>query len=439
MRSLSPRIAHLMDFGLVLAGTAFATGAGFLIKVFLGRLLGPGQLGIFGACFAFLTVVSVFADLGVRYSLVNLASRAVAEGNERRAQRLVFGGLFLKLFGSLAVASVGWLSASTLAVSVLEKPELAPYLKITSVGVCVWALWDALEGALHARLKFSWGAGCRIIFEFLRMLVFAALWYHADGAYLSLDRYLWLYFLAPLASLSLGAVMLFKLYHPRGLGLLHRPELVELVKFSRGIFFFRSASVTLMFLDSLMLTRYGLLSDLGLYEAAKGLAFALLLVSESLQMVLLPKVNQIKTLQEIKTLVKRSGRYFAVLFVSALVWMVVAAPFLSLFGEAFTQPVVARTFQIMVAVTLFTIPAAIFSTVLLSLNRPITLGCIALGQVLLGALIYPTTVSMGGPVGTACTALALQIVGCVAYAYALRREVRAREAAARAQDCGEAI
>lgn len=431
MPSLSPRIAHLMDFCLVLGGTAFATGAGFLIKVFLGRLLGPGQLGIFGACFAFLTVVSVLADLGVRYSLVNLASRALSEGDEERAQRLVFGGLFLKLFGSLAIAAVGWLTAPALATSILQKPELGPYLQMTSVGVCVWALWDALEGALHARLKFSWGAGCRIVFELLRMLFFAGLWAHAGGAYLTLDRYLWLYFLAPLASLVIGAVMLAKLYHPRGLGLLHRAELEELVRFSRGIFFFRSASVTLMFLDSIMLTRFGELSDLGLYEAAKGLAFALLLVSESLQMVLLPKVNQIKTLVEIKSLVKRSGRYFAVLFLSALLWMVIAAPFLGLFGKAFTDPVVARTFQIMVAVTLFTIPAAIFSTVLLSLNRPITLGCIALGQVILGAVIYPTTVTTGGPVGTALTALGLQILGCLAYAFALRREVRAREAAER--------
>ncbi len=430
MRSPS-RIAHLLDFGLVLGGTAFATGAGFLIKVFLGRLLGPGQLGIFGACYAFLTVVSVLADLGVRYSLVNLASRALSEENEERAQRLVFGGLFLKLFGSLTVATVGWMSAPFLAVSVLKKPELAPYLQITSIGVCVWALWDALEGALHARQKFSWAAGCRIIFEFLRILAFAALWYYLDGVYLTLDRYLWLYFLAPLISLAWGALMLVKLYHPRGLGLFHRPELEELVKFSRGIFFFRSASVTLMFLDSIMMTRFGHLSDLGLYEAAKGLAFALLLVSESLQMVLLPKVNQIKTLQEVKTLVKRSGRYFAVLFVSAVIWMVVAAPFLGFFGKAFTDPVVSRTFQIMVAVTLFTIPATIFSTVLLSLNRPITLGCIALGQVVLGSLIYPSSVSAGGPVGTALTALVLQILGCVAYAFALRREVRAREAAER--------
>jgi O-antigen/teichoic acid export membrane protein len=293
----------------------------------------------------------------------------------------------------------------------------------------VWSLWDALEGSLHVRQKFSWGAACRILFEGMRMLAFAGLWAYAEGRYLTLDRYMWLYFLAPLLALAVGAVMLDRLYHPRAqhTKLLNRAELTELTHFSRGIFFFRSASVTLMFLDSLMLTRFGQLSELGLYEAAKGLAYALLLVSESLQMVLLPKVNQIKTLGQVKTLVKRSGRYFAVLFVSALVWMVVAAPFLALFGEAFTNPVVGMTFNIMVGVTLFTIPSTIFSTVLLSLDKPLTLGCIALGQVLLGLLLYPLTIPLGGPVGTALTALGLQMLGSLAYALALRHEVRRRE------------
>lgn len=426
--SLHGRLGHLLDFGLVLGGTAFATGAGFLIKVFLGRLLGPEKLGIFGACFAFLTVVSVLADLGVRYSLVNLASREVAD-NPQRANRLVFGGLFLKLLGSLLVAVGGWLAGPLLSEHLLRKPELGPFLQITSVGVCVWALWDALEGSLHVRQKFSWGAACRILFEGLRMLAFAALWAYADGRYLTLDRYMWLYFLAPLLALAVGAVMLDRLYHPRAqhTKLLNRDELAELTHFSRGIFFFRSASVTLMFLDSLMLTRFGQLSELGLYEAAKGLAFALLLVSESLQMVLLPKVNQIKTLDQVKSLVKRSGRYFAALFVSALVWMAVASPLLGLFGKAFTNPVVGTTFNIMVGVTLFTIPSTIFSTVLLSLDKPLTLGCIALGQVLLGLLLYPMTIPMGGPVGTALTALALQVTGSLAYAVALRNEVRRRE------------
>lgn len=431
-RIRNPKIAHLIDFALVLGGTAFATGTGFLLKVLIGRNLGPGQLGIFGICYAFLTIVSMLADLGVRYSLINLASRAVNEENFTRARRLVAAGMLIKLVGGLLVALLGWLIAPTVAEHLLHKPQLTPFLQITSIGVAIWSLWDGLEGALQVRQKFSWGAGCRIILEFLRLVAFAALWGGFLGKSLTLDRFMWLYFATPIAALLIGAVMVKKLF-TRGPdsneARIKKAELKELLVFSRGIFFYRSASIVLLFMDSLMLTRYGILDEVGLYEAAKGLAFALLLVSESLQQVLLPKVNQIKTIAQIKELVKKSGRYFAALFVSAMIWMAVASPFLALFGEAFTQPGVGTTFYLMVTVTLFTIPSTIWSTVLLTLDQPLTLGCIATGQVILGLILYPLAVPLGGPVATAATALTLQVVGSAAYGGALYREVKKREAA----------
>ena len=138
-------------------------------------------------------------------------------------------------------------------------------------------------------------------------------------------------------------------------------------------------------------------------------------------------MNQIKTIEQIKELVKKSGRYFAALFASAMVWMAVASPFLGLFGEAFTQPGVATTFYLMVTVTLFTIPSTIWSTVLLTLNRPITLGLIASGQVALGLILYPIAIPIAGPVSTAATAHTLQVVGSFAYGFALYKEVKRRE------------
>ena len=105
-RLRSANFAHILDFGLVLGGAAFATGTGFLLKVLIGRNLGPDQLGIFGICYAFLTIVSMLADLGVRYSLVNLASKAFNDENRERARRLVVAGLVLKMLGGLLVACI---------------------------------------------------------------------------------------------------------------------------------------------------------------------------------------------------------------------------------------------------------------------------------------------------------------------------------------------
>ncbi len=415
-----PSARTLIDFALVLGGTAFATGTGFVLKVVIGRRLGADDLGIFALCYAVLTVLSIVADVGIRYSMVNLGARVLNEQPEK-VQKLVAAGLLVKLAAGLVVMTLGWFLGPTLAELAFRKPSLGPFLQITAVGVFLWSLWDGLEGALHIKQKFSTASGLRIVMDAARLASFFFLYFHRDGLLLTTDRYMWLYFLCPALSVAVGLVLIRLLLEPRFDKLEECAR--ELVTFSRGVFFYRAATMILLFLDSLMLTRYGDLEQVGQFEAAKGLAYAMLLISESLGMVLLPKVNQINSLDGIRDLLRRCGVYFGVLSLAALAWLSVAGRFLVLFGEDFTEAQVVTTFQIMVVVTLFTIPATILGTVLLSLRRPDAIGKIAFSQVVLGVLIYPVTCVQGGIVGTALTGVVLQFLGAVAMAWVLRGEI----------------
>lgn len=418
-----PSWRTLLDFGLVLGGTAFATGTGFFLKVAIGRKLGAEELGIFAICYATLALGSIIADVGIRYSMVNLGSR-VLEENPARVRSLVAAGLFVKLAVGSLVALLGWLLAPLAADWLFHKPHLMPFVKISSVGLFMWALWDGVEGALHIRQRFSAASALRILLEGLRLLAFLALFFHRDGVLLTMDRYMWLYFLAPAASIAIGTAMVQRLFQPVWDDL--KDRVVELLTFARGVFIFRSAAAVLLFLDSIMLTRYGVLEEVGKFEAAKGLAYALLLVSESLGMVLLPKVNRISSLDGIRNLIRRCGFYFGVLTVSALAWLLVASRFLALFGEQFIQPEVVTTFHIMVCVTLFTIPCTILGTVLLSLHRPDALGKIGALQVVLGLAAYPVTCVQGGIIGAAATGVVLQLVGAFLMGWVLAVEIRGK-------------
>ena len=200
----------------------------------------------------------------------------------------------------------------------------------------------------------------------------------------------------------------------------------ELLSFAPGVFFYRTCTLVLLFLDSLALARYGALGEVGRFEAAKGLAYAILLVSESLGMVLLPKVNQLKSLQALKDMLRRFAVYFGAVSVLAVGWLSVAGILLGLFGPAFTRPEVVRTFQVLVVATLFTIPATTMGMVLLSLGQPGALGRVAAFQVILGVLAFPFTVVQGGLVGTALTTTGLQLVGVLAMLAVLRSQVAGR-------------
>lgn len=415
-----PSLRSMVDFGLVLGGTAFATGTGFVLKVFIGRNLGADALGVFAMCYAVLTVASILADVGIRYSMVNLGARILKDDPEK-VRSYVAAGLLVKLVAGLVVLGLGWLLSEWIAAVLFRKPDLAPFLKITSVGVFLWALWDGLEGALHIKQRFSTASALRILMDAARLASFFGLFFYRDGVLLTMDRFMWLYFGAIGLSVAVGLVLVGLTLKPTVRNLEEQAR--ELIRFSRGVFFYRSCTMVLLFLDSLALTRYGSLDQVGQFEAAKGLAYALLLVSESLGMVLLPKVNQIKSLAEIKDLLRRFAVYFGVLTVAALAWLSVAGRFLVLFGPDFTQPQVVRTFQIMVVATLFTIPSTILGMVLLSLGRPGVLGRIALFQVVLGVLIYPVTTVQGGIIGTALTGLGLQLLGALFMAGVLRAEI----------------
>ncbi len=413
----------MLDFALVLGGTAFATGAGFALKVLIGRGLGDSALGIFGMCYATMTVVSTLGDLGIRYSLITLAARSRTE-DLHKARAFEAAGLLLKLLSGAGVLVLGWLAAPWAAEALFRKPEVAPYLQMSAFGIFLWSLWDGLEGGLQASQRFRDGAALRIVMEGARLTAFLGLWLFRDGAMLTMDRFMWLYFLAPALAVAGGAWMMAASLRPGQQDLAQRTR--DLLSFAPGVFFYRTCTMVLLFLDSLALARYGALGQVGQFEAAKGLAYAILLVSESLGMVLLPKVNQLQSLPALKAMLRRFVAYFVVVGVVALAWLSVAGALLALFGPSFTQPQVVRTFQILVMATLFTIPATTMGMILLSLGQPGALGKVAAGQVVLGLLAFPFTAVQGGLVGTALTTTSLQLLGVVALALLLRGQVAGR-------------
>lgn len=418
-----PSRRSLLDFALVLGGAVVATAAGFVLKVLIGRSLGDSALGVFAMCFATLTLTSTLGDVGIRYSLITLAARARTEDPEK-ARAVEAAGLLLKLLSGATVLVLGWLLAPWAAEALFRKPELAPYLKMASFGVFLWSLWDGLEGSLQASQRFRDAAALRILMEGARLVAFLALWLYRDGIMLSMDRFMWLYFLAPALAVTGGACLMSGSLKPERQHLALRTR--ELLSFAPGVAFYRTCTMVLLYLDSLALARYGVLGQLGRYEAAKGLAYAILLVSESLGMVLLPKVNQLQSLQALKGMLRRFAGYLSLVAVVALAWLSVAGPLLGLFGPAFTQPEVVRTFQILVLATLFTIPSTTISMVLLSLGQPGALGKVAAGQVLVGLVVFPFTAVQFGLVGAAATTAGLQCLGVLATALVLRGQIAGR-------------
>jgi O-antigen/teichoic acid export membrane protein len=149
----------------------------------------------------------------------------------------------------------------------------------------------------------------------------------------------------------------------------------------------------------------------------------MLLISETLGQVLLPKVSQLQTRADLVRFLQRFYRYLGSLCLAALVWTAVAGKLLFLFGKNFQDPSVLQTFQVLVIASLALMPATVVGTVLIGQHQAKQLGLISIIQVVLALAIYSQTAKLGIVPTAACTA-GIQCLGAALGVLALRHRVQ---------------
>lgn len=397
-----------------------STVSGFGIKVTLARSLGAEALGAFALCYALLYVVGTLVDLGVRQGLVSLISRSQdADGDE--AVRFWNCAILIKMGASAAATVVGVALAEPIAQSVFHKPTLAPYFYAVAVGFSVWSAWDLLEGSLQIRLRFGFAASLRATIDALRLLSLYGLWaFHLQDV----QVFMWLYVLVPLlmfpVAWRIGAPRV-----SRGLLCRHPSEEGVLWQFSRHVFLYRLFALVLTVLDSFTLGRFFSLDSLGYYEAAKGIAYIVLLANEAMNFVLLPRVTAFADPEEYRRFLTRFAWCFAGAAAFAPAVLFVAPWILAIFGKGFMEPRMLGIVRILVPGCLCVLPLSMVSMVMMGLHKPEVPARIAVVQVVVAALSYVWVVPRFGPEGAAWVNTSSQALGMVLGLAVLRNEMRA--------------
>lgn len=405
-------------FVLMLMAMGISTVSGFGIKVFLARSLGPEALGAFALCYALLYVTGTLADLGVRQGLVSLVSRS-QEPDGPEAVRLWSCACLIKTAAGLVATVAGLLLAEPVARLVFHKPPLAPYFCAVAVGFSVWSAWDLLEGALQIRLRFGFAASLRATIDGLRLVSLYVMWaLHLQD----MRAYMWLYVLTPLllmpVALYIGRPHVSRAFLDR---LPH--EGATLWRFSRLVFLYRLFALVLTVLDSFTLGRFHDLDALGYYEAAKGIAYIVLLANEAMNFVLLPRVTAFADPGEYRRFLVRFAWCFAGAAAFAPVVLFVAPWILAVFGRSFGEPRMLGIVKILVPGCLCVLPLSMVSMVMMSLRKPEIPARVSVVQVLAAAVAYGLVVPRWGPEGAAWVNTGSQALGMTIGLLLLRREM----------------
>jgi len=136
--------------------------------IIVARLLGPSSYGLYTLTFVIPMLLVSLSDAGINFALVRLPARLMAEGDHARASRLIRLGFLLKLSISTAAFFVCYFGSATIATTVLNRPELAPFLRLASLVIVFQAIYDATSNSFIGQDRMKNSAIIQIIQAILK-------------------------------------------------------------------------------------------------------------------------------------------------------------------------------------------------------------------------------------------------------------------------------
>lgn len=139
-----------MLWGLVLSTVISSIGT-----IFIARLLGSDQYGLYTIVLTVPSLISIFRDWGINYAMVRFTAQYRAEGRIDEIRSVFLSGTLFEITMGLILSIFSLLFADFIATSVFSRPILSPLIQLSSfvvlangliaVGTAVFTGYEKME------------------------------------------------------------------------------------------------------------------------------------------------------------------------------------------------------------------------------------------------------------------------------------------------------
>jgi O-antigen/teichoic acid export membrane protein len=136
--------------------------------IIVARLLGPLNYGLYTLAVTIPTLLVGLSDVGMNFALVRLPARFRSEGDHAKANRLVRLGFLIKLSVSAVAFLICYTGSAVIAASVLNRPELAPFIQLASLMILFQAIYDATNNSFIGQDLMQYSASTQIMQALLK-------------------------------------------------------------------------------------------------------------------------------------------------------------------------------------------------------------------------------------------------------------------------------
>ncbi len=156
-------------------GNTLSTVVLALGSIIIARLLGPSNYGVYTLTLLTPLVLISVSDLGMNYALVRLSAKLKSQGDQLGVSRTIRLGFLLKLSIGIVAFSVCYLGAASISATVLNRPELASFLRLAAFLVIGQTIDDAATNSFIGIDLMQYSAGIQVAYSILKSVLAPAL------------------------------------------------------------------------------------------------------------------------------------------------------------------------------------------------------------------------------------------------------------------------
>jgi len=148
---VSARGSFHVLWGLVISTVISAVG-----MIFIARLLGSDQFGLYTIVLTVPAIIQVFRDWGINSAMIRFTAKYRSEGRIDEIRSVYFTGILFEVCMGLALSLFSFLFADYLA-SLFSRPDIAPLIQIVSFSILAQGIVAAATAAFtgYERLELN--------------------------------------------------------------------------------------------------------------------------------------------------------------------------------------------------------------------------------------------------------------------------------------------
>lgn len=357
---------------LIFVMSVLAGATAYITRIVMARHLSPTDYGLFTSIFTFITFFLFFRDLGVGHALSKYIPEYIVN---KKFSYIKSGIVFVFMFqmvSSLLFAVIFFVLAPFLAESYFKDPRAVIILRILLLylfGSVMFRMFRHVSNGFQNMKLFS-------VFDFLKnviiLLMISILFYFYEGIYVPTIAYAAVCYLVVLVTFP----FMWKMFP------ITKYKIDDFKAVAKNIFYFGipifATSLAGKFIsnaDTLILTHYRDLAEVGVYNVVLPSAMIFLEFGTIVSSVIFPMFSELwakKDSQRIQEALRIIYRYAFVIILPLALMIIAFAPFLleTFFGKEYVSGTLAL--QILIVGMLLFVVAGINNNIISAIGHPKT-------------------------------------------------------------------